>query len=124
MNAIQLAEVVAERKARLTKGIEVLKYKYNPELVLAIEGRGTNLRIWICNEKCLAEGGGKRMIYMRLDCYNQYSTPLDKESVGYLLKESEPITALLKFGFCSDIECLDEILEITKKMKERSLMSW
>lgn len=124
MNAIQLTEVVADRKARLTKGIEVLKFKYNPELSLAIEGRGTNLRIWIGNEKCLADGGGKRMIYMRLDCFNQYSVPFCKERIGYLENEHQALNELVKFGFESDIECLDEILEITKKMKERPCRDW
>lgn len=115
---------IEERKRRLTNELSILKFRYNTELSLKIEGRGTNLRIWTGNEKCVAEGGGKKLIYMRLDCHNNYSVPWSKENFKYLEKPSKEITKLLKFGFTSDISCLDEILEITKKMKYRELMSW
>lgn len=117
-------DTIEERKAFLTKDIDELKFRYNGELSLAIEGRFTNLRIWIGNEKCLADGGGKRQIFMRLDKYNDYSVPFNAENFKYLQNPPKGFDKLLKFGFQSDIENLDEILEITKKLKYRKLREW
>ena len=115
---------LAERIAHLTKGIDVLKFKYNSELSLAIEGRFTNLRIWVGNEKCIAEGGGRLLVYMRLDCANQYSVPFRKENIR-LEKSHNAINELsIKYDFTADIECLNDILEITKDMKCRECISW
>lgn len=115
---------IEERKAFLTKGIDKLRFTYNGELSLAIEDRFTNLRIWIGNEKCLADGGGKRQIFMRLDKLNNYSATLNSETFKYLESPPKGFEKLLKFGFQSDIENLDEILEITKKLKYRELREW
>lgn len=117
-------DIIEERKKFLTKDIDKIKFRYNGELSLAIEDRFTNLRIWIGNEKCLTDGGGKRQIFMRLDKYNNYSVPLDAEKFKYLQNPPKGLEKLLKFGFQSDIENLDEILEITKKLKYRELISW
>jgi len=114
---------VAERKAMLTKGIDKLKFKYNRELSLAVEGRFTNLRIWVGNEKCLAAGGGKLLIYMRLDCAYQYSVPFRTENIR-LDKPHKAINELSKYDFSTDISNLDDILEITKDMKCRECILW
>lgn len=52
-------ETIEKRKAYLTKGIDKLKPTYNGEISLAVEGKYTNLRIWIGNEKSVSEGGGR-----------------------------------------------------------------
>ena len=119
-------KTIAERKSFLTKGIDKLKTSYGNELWLAIEGRFTNLRIWIGNEKCVADGGGRRMVYMRLDCANQYSIPFDEKHCGYLEKDNPIINKLVKkYQFQSPIEALDEILELTKGLKHRTnVVSW
>jgi len=115
---------LAERKAMLTKGIDVLKFRYNGTLELAIEGRFTNLQIWVGNEKCLAEGGGKLLVYMRIDKGAQYNVPFEKDNIR-LQSSHKAINALSeKYGFTNDIECLNDILEITKDMKCRQSISW
>jgi hypothetical protein len=116
-------ETIAERKAYLTKDIDKLKFKYNGELSLAVEGRYTNLRIWIGNEKSVAEGGGRLCVYMRLDKYNNYSVPLDMERAKYVKNETIHFLAS-QFKFGCGIECLDKILEITKDLKQRNCLSW
>jgi len=114
-----------ERKADMKKNLHKLHFGSYANLELGIEGRYTNLRIWIGNEKCMAEGGGDKKIYMRLDCANHYSVPLSEDKVmNYLEKPTDAMKKLIKFGFISSIECLDEILEITKDMPIRPCISW
>jgi len=115
---------IEKRKSYLTKDIDKLKYEYNRELVLGVEGRLINLLIWIGNEKCLAKGGGKRKIFMRLDMSGNYSCPLNEKSYRYLCNPPTDFEKLLKFGFISDMENLDEILNITKNLKHRKLIMW
>lgn len=122
-SAIQMT--LEERKAYMIKDLHKVKSGMYGELELAIEGKFTNLRIFIGNEKCLAEGGGDKMIYMRLDRANQYSVPLSEHKVmNYLKKPTDAMKKLIKFGFVSSIECLDEILEITKDMPIRPCIEW
>ena len=121
-SAIQMT--LDERKADMKKNLDKLHFGSYANLELAVEGRFTNLQIWISNEKCMAEGGGDKKIFMRLDCANHYSAPLREDSANYLEKPHQAITKLLKFGFISSIECLDEILEITKDMVIRPCISW
>ena len=93
------------------------------ELHLAIEGRYTNLRIFIGHN-----GNGHLPIdsvFMRLDKANEYSTPLNEKSINYLYKEHNEINELLeKFGFVSSISNLPEILRITEKMNFRQCVAW
>lgn len=115
---------LAERIAMLTKGIDVLKVRYNGTLELAIEGRFTNLQIWVGNEKCLADGGGKLLVYMRIDKGNSYNVPFTKDNIR-LEKSNKAIDALsAKYGFTSDIECLNDILKLTEKMVCRQSIAW
>jgi len=113
-----------ERKAYMKKNLHLLRTADYARIELGIEGRFRNLQIWIGNEKCMADGGGKKMIYMRIDCANQYSVPLSEKTVMRLDKPSDAMKKLIKFGFTSDIEGLDEILEITKDMPIRPCISW
>lgn len=120
IQANQLMQMtLEERKAYMRRNLDKIIYDYHSELVLGIEDRYTNLHIWIGNEKCLADGGGKKMIYMRIKSSN-YSVPLSEKVVlNYLKRSTKTMKSLIKFGFQSDIEFLDEILEITKDMPIR-----
>lgn len=113
-----------ERKVHMKKNLDKKGSKFETTLELAVEGRFTNLKIWVGDEKCLADGGGDKKVYMRLDCANSYSVPLEEEILSYLKNPSEAMKNLVNFGFISDIECLDEILEITKDMCIRPCISW
>jgi hypothetical protein len=96
-------------------------------LELAIEGKFTNLRIWIGASKCKAEGGVVDTVYIRLDRANHYSAPLSDKSFAYLetdCKAVDSVKELLEFGFTSPLEKLDEILEITKGLKDRQCIAW
>lgn len=117
-------DTIEERKQLLTKGIDKPNFRDSSELTLQIEGKFTNLRIWVGNEKSLAEGGGKKLVYMRLDKCNDYSVTWNEEHFNYLQNPPKEMTKLLKFGFTSELSDLDEILEITKKMKYRQLIQW
>ncbi len=120
-----LQMTLEERKVHMKKNLDKKGWKFETSLELAIEGRFTNLIIWVSDEKCMAEGGGDKKVYMRLDCANQYNVPLSENKVlNYLEKPTEAMKSLIKFGFISNIECLDEILEITKDMVIRPCISW
>jgi len=118
---------IAERKAYMTVctfiGNAPFAWK---TLSLAIEGRYTNLRIWIGNEKSIADGCGRQMIYMRLDAYKEYSVPFNKETANYLNKKNEVIDRLLSFYEFgqTDVSRLDEVLEITKDLVYRPVLEW
>lgn len=120
-------ETIAERKAYMLKPSKLIDGKpYSwPELSLAIEGKYTNLRIWIGNEKSIADGCGKQLIYMRLDCYQNYSTPFSKEK-NYLQKPNEVASKLLEFYVFGETEVseLDKVLELTEKLKHRNCLQW
>lgn len=92
------------------------------ELSLAVEGKDTNLRIWIDKPKL----NNVQHVYFRLDCYNQYSVPLSTAKLNYLEKPNAACAELNeKYGFDSaTLDNLDDILEITKLMKYRKLKSW
>lgn len=90
------------------------KYKKS-ELVLGIEGKFTNLRIWI------SDG----YVYMRLDRANQYSVPLSVDKVSYLEKDHPIIQKLAEeYGFKTSIDNLETIIKLTIKMKQRDLVEW
>ena len=88
------------------------------EVELAIEGRFTNLRIFLCNKD--------NKVRFRLDKYNQYSCPLSNESVAYLDRDNEVVSQLNRlYGFeKATIEDIDTILELTSKMVNRPCLSW
>lgn len=87
------------------------------ELELAIEGRFTNLRIWLSKDE---------KIRFRLDKANSYSAPLKDETVRYLNKHNPIITTLNeRFGFDgATINDIDTIVELTKEMKLRPCIQW
>lgn len=119
---------IEERKKHLltvTKHIDGKPYSWN-ELSVAVEGKYTNLRVWIGNEKSIADGCGRQMIYMRLDCYQQYSVPLTKESYSYIKKPHSALLKLLEFYVFgeTDVTRLDDVLRCIEKLKERQVLSW
>lgn len=119
-------KTIAERKAymeKVSRYVDGKPFSWN-ELSLGIEGKNTNLRIWIGNEKSISEGCGRQMVYIRLDCFQSYSAPLNKEN--YLQCPNEVINRLLEFYVFgqTDVSKLDEILEITKELKERKCLNW
>jgi hypothetical protein len=97
-----LPQAVNERICTLNEGYE---------LSLGIEDRFTNLIIWI--------GKSNQTIYMCLDKANNYSVPLNIDTIGHLKKPNKIIENLLKFGFKSDIKHLKEIIDITKDLPIR-----
>lgn len=103
---------ISERLHHLTKD--------NAELSLAVEGRFTNLRIWVSDN----DDKTAKMVYMRLDKFEAYSAPLKPESAKYLTKPNPVIEQLLQYGFVSSITCLNNILEITKDLKHRECKEW
>ena len=107
----------------VTRKIDDIPCSWNT-LSLGIEGRFTNLRIWIGNEKSISDGCGNNMIYMRLDKLNAYSMPFCK--MNYLEKENKAINKLLEFYVFGEttIKDLDKILEITKDLKFRETRDW
>lgn len=100
------------------------KLKNGSEVHLAIEGRYTNLRIFTGKD-----ANGKHhfnshdTVYLRLDKANEYSAPLDNETINYLINISK-VAPLLEFGFKSNISNLVEILSITESFKDRDCISW
>lgn len=86
------------------------------ELDLAIEGKTTNLRMW------LSDG----IIYFRLDKFQAYSVPLSDNGLIYLEKDNTIISELnSRFGFNrATIEDLDTILNLVKDMKQRPVKIW
>jgi hypothetical protein len=125
MKEKDFTEVIATRLRRFNEGNEIQ---------LAIEGRFTNLRIWKSNNKIeresiynpVAESApiSDAKVYMRLDRANQYSVPLNQETIGYLEKEHPIIKELLQFGFESDVTNIDKVLEITAPLKDRAIIIW
>jgi len=109
---------IEERRTFLTKDIHNLNYRNSDELVLRKTKCNVRLRIWISRSR------GNLMIYMRLDKYNQFSVPLCEEALKYISNPPKEFIELLKFGFCSHIENLNAILEITNKMKHARLTEW
>lgn len=106
-----------ERRNYLLAGTDELKYSYN-DLRFAVEGKTTNVHLWIGNEKCLADGGGEKLIYIRLES-SEYSVPLNKDKVAYLDKPNKAVEKLAEKGFTRPISEIDEVLEITKNLKIR-----
>ena len=86
------------------------------ELQLAVETKSTNLRIWL----------SKGIVYMRLDCFKQYSVPLSEKSFSYLDKPHKAVKELCdKYGFNGATEKdIPTILEIVKDMKQRDVREW
>lgn len=60
---------------------------------------------------------------MRLDKYQEYSTPLTVETANYVKNPTIHLLAS-QFKFGCGIECLDKILEITKDLKYRRILAW
>jgi hypothetical protein len=105
-----------ERKTEILKG---------SELWLGIEGRFTNLRIWKSRIHPKINPDNTEAIYMRLDKANAYSTPLSKETLGYIQDEKSCVHQLAKFDFPTSIDNLDEILKITEKLViRRDIVGW
>lgn len=91
------------------------------ELTLAVEERNTNIRIWVHHEK-----DDKNHLYFRLDKYQAYSCPL-AHGIGYLNQDNKAITELnnrFEFGQVVSIACMNEIIDITSKLKQRKLKDW
>jgi len=107
---------IPERKNDLLAGNEV---------ELAIEGRFTNLRIF-ASIKTEKRPCNDNKIRFRLDKGNQYSVPLNNETIEYLDKEHATVKKLNElFGFDSaTLEDADQILEITKDMISRQSIEW
>ena len=84
------------------------------ELSLKVEGKFTNLRIWI------SDGG----IYMRLDRANQYSAPLCEKSYNYLEKDNKIIKELSNMGFPTNINNLKKIEGLIACMEQRDCIAW
>lgn len=95
------------------------------EIWLAIEGRYTNLRIWKNRIHPKANSDNTEGIYMRLDKANNYSVPLNSESVNYIQDEKSVVYQLAKFEFPTSVDNLYEILEITKDLViRRDIIQW
>jgi hypothetical protein len=109
-------KTISERKAALLAG---------KEIVLAIgrneSKQAENLRIWIRSSG---------FVYMRLDCFQAYSTTLKPESLDYISESNpnrKPLQNLINSGFhfqSDSAKSLDKILEITKDLKSRKLNPW
>jgi hypothetical protein len=108
---------IEERKVELYK---------KREINLAVEGKSTNLRLWIGFDGTVAENkiNPPNTIFMRLDKMNEFDAPLSSDCYGYLMRENKALLELLRFGFKSSIENLDEILKITENLKEREKNNW
>jgi hypothetical protein len=125
MKEKDFTEVIATRLRRFNEGSEIQ---------LAIEGRFTNLRIWktvrtikrnsIYNPVTELEPISDGKVYMRLDKAKQFSVPLEERTVAYLEKEHPIIAELLQFGFESDVQNIERILEITAPLKDRNIIIW
>ncbi len=87
-------------------------------LTLAIEGRFTNLLIY--------KGSKCNNVFFRLDKAYNYWASLCTERLQYLEKDHPVIETLNSlYGFCNaTIDDLDNILIITKNMKNRDLIEW
>ena len=84
-----------------------------------------NLVIWVSFDGTVGENkvNPPNTVFMRVDHHNQYWVPLDSAvtHVGYLY----PIlNKLSKFGFKSDINNLDEILNIVKDLEITERNNW
>lgn len=94
------------------------------EIVLAVEGKYTNIRIWASGEGNGCKFKPISAIYMRLDKYFAYSVPLSIKTYSYLDKECLEIKELLQFDFPTPITNLDKILAITAALNSRQLLPW
>ena len=110
MKKTNIVDSLDYRKDKLLNG--------SGEVDLAIEGKFTNLRIWL-NKR-------DNNIYMRLDRANQYSACLSNDSINYLDKPHPAVTKLNElFGFNGATkDDIDTIIEITKKMVYRQCVEW
>jgi hypothetical protein len=105
-----------ERLAAINKG---------SELWLAIEGRYTNLRIWKSRIHAKVNPDNTEGIYMRLDKANNYSVPLNSETVNHIENKKSVVYQLAKFEFPTSVDNLNEILEITKNLViRRDIVAW
>lgn len=88
------------------------------ELSLAVEGKNTNLRVWTSKND--------NTVYFRLDCFNQYNTPLSDKSILYLDKPNDKVSQLnTLFGFNRATKNdIDTIIDIIKDMKIRPCKKW
>lgn len=91
------------------------------ELQLAIEGKDTNLRIWVSNT---GNGGeGEKAVFIRLDQFEAYSCPLNLETVQRV--ENPAIHNLAKwYTFPCSLSDLDRVMGIVGKLKERKVKPW
>ena len=105
---------VKERKEYLLKNTDKLLFSYNG--ILLNIGEYKYIDIWIGNEKCLADGGDKKLIYIRLKSAD-FSVPLISERICYIEKPKKEIIELAKGGFTRPLSELDKVLELTKKFK-------
>jgi hypothetical protein len=123
---------ISERLAYIetvTQKIDGKPYSWH-ELNLRVDGRDTNLRIWIGNEKSIADGCGRAMIHLRLDKHQNYDCPLTVEKVGYLkgTKHEQLLTEIANqfpFGQIeATAENLNKLLELTKELKVVEKNMW
>jgi len=101
--------------------------KYESKLTLNLGKNKTNLRLWTGRNKA-----GKHLvkdhdtIFIRLDSFQQYSVPLHEDVIFYVEDEyADILKKLIELGgFMIPILKMEEVLEITKKLKPRELLSW
>lgn len=114
---------MSSRKEQLLlfKGI----HRSSSELSLALEGKYTNLRIWVSLPCAPVEAteDTENVIYMRLDKSANYSiTIVDNYAIA--AKARELVDKLGTFGFPAPINKLDEILSIVQHLKVRECNPW
>ena len=94
-------------------------------LWLGIEGKTTNLRIWKDRLHAKCNPDNTEGIYVRLEKANEYSTPLSVEKLNYIENDKSPVHQLGKFDFPTNVENLNEIIELTLKLTIRkNIVSW
>ena len=87
------------------------------ELSLKVEGRFTNLRVYLSKEQTPM---------FRLDKYNNYSIPLSVSDLHYLEKPNTIVEKLANnYGFSGATKKdLDDILTIIEPMTDRKCKEW
>ena len=80
----------------------------------AIEGRGTNLIVWV----------SKGLFYARIDIYNQSSVPLSGDNLKYVNHTCKLTEILNNYSFGHSYSELDTLTTILSSMKERDCRDW
>lgn len=101
--------------------------KKRQKLCLAVEGKYTNLKIWVGST---GPGNlGTVGVYTRLDIYKQVSSPISYTHQGVLgyvndVDKRNIIAIIMSWNWPAPIERLDDLLHLTSKWKERELLQW